>query len=199
VLSRHKQFPDPAGIAIEPIDRHPEYRAALGELEELERRLEQAEQRRNRSRAQVLGAKPSRSPLQRAKDLVAGGTIPAIDPASEQAAAAEEQKILRAAIIESTAKLDAIARDLSFEVSARLQPLHTAALLAVLQALDRLSEALDQAAAVRARLRAAGYAPASTLLPALAPEGAELLGHSSAVGMTPAWRFKQALQQRGVL
>ncbi len=186
MLSRaiQRRLPDAAAIDLPPITNDAQYRAALGELEELERRLELAEQRRNRSRAQVLGAKPGRSPLERAKDLLAGGTIPAIDPAAEQAAAGEELQILRAAIIELTAKLEAIARDLSYDQSARLQPLHNTALLGALQALDQLSEALDQAAAVRARLRAAGYGPSPVLLPQLEPEGAALLGHSSAIGMT---------------
>jgi len=199
MLSRQKRLPDPAAVDLQPIHHDPAYAAALAELEQLEGRLAQVEERRKRARARARGAPPGRSPLERAKLLARGGTIPAVNPGEELAAADEEEKVLRAGIIEATARLNEVAREVSYRVSHKFHELHAAALLAQLRALDELNEAMEAAQAVRARLRAAGYTPSSSLLPALECEGAALLGHTSAVGMTPAWRFRKTLETMGIL
>jgi hypothetical protein len=112
VLSRQKQPPDPAGMTIEPIDRHPDCQTALAALQALESRLAESEERRRRAKARLLGAKPNRSLAERAGDLVRGGHIPAVDPAQEIAAAVEEQKLLRAAMIEAQTRLDEVSREI---------------------------------------------------------------------------------------
>jgi hypothetical protein len=193
-----KRLPDPAAIALEPIAENPIYRAALTELEALEARLGQALERR-RAKARLMGAKPGRSTLERAKDLVASGKIDPTDPADDIAATAEEEQILRQAIIAKTGELDRISADLSFEVSQKFQPLHNQALLAVLTAIDDLAAALDAAAAIRARLWFANYVPRSVILPQLAPEGALVLDSSTNVGSSPAWYFRRELERRGIL
>jgi hypothetical protein len=59
--------------------------------------LAETELRRKGARARILGAKPGRSALERAKDLVAAGHIQAANPADEFAATREEEGILREA------------------------------------------------------------------------------------------------------
>ena len=153
--------------------------AVLAELEGLESRLAQSLERRKRARMRIMGAKPGRSWAARAADLVAGGRI---DPADGIATSFEEEQIFRQGIIEKTADLDAISGELSYAASQKFQSLHNQALRAVLAAVDDLSAALEAAAGVRARLRPGGYQPSSTLLPAIEPESASLLGNSAAVG-----------------
>jgi hypothetical protein len=199
VLSRAKSLPDPAAIAIDRIERHSAYREALSELEALEKRLAETELRRSKARARILGAKPRRNAIERARDLVGGGRIEPSNPAGEFAATREEEAVLREAIATASARLDSVSREISYEISKKFKGAHDAALIAVLRALDDLAAALDTAAAVRARLRAAGYQPSPILLPELAPENTGLLGSSNAIGASPAWYFKKALEQRGVL
>jgi hypothetical protein len=55
------------------IDQHPSYRTALDQLQALEKRLSETEARRRRAQARLRGTKSPRSPLERAKDLLAGG------------------------------------------------------------------------------------------------------------------------------
>jgi hypothetical protein len=48
------------------------------------------------------------------------------------------------------------------------------------------------------RGRAAGYRPSAVLLPDLIPEGAMRLG-DPVVGFSEAWRFRRALEERGII
>jgi hypothetical protein len=196
---RGTRLPDAAAIDIKPIAEHPEYHAALAVLEALEQRLAETETRRKRARARLMGAKPSRGWAERARDLVAGGRIEPTSPADEIAASADEEVILRQGISLATRRLDEVAKDLSFTASQKLQPLHNAALLAVLQAIDDLAAALDAAASIRAALRARGFSPSSVLIPELAPQEAVMIGRSTNVGASPAWYFRRELERLGAL
>jgi hypothetical protein len=72
------------------IDRDPTYGAALGQLIELEQRVAETEQRRQRAKARLRRAKPPGTPLERTKKLLAGGQIGAADPLADLKAADEE-------------------------------------------------------------------------------------------------------------
>jgi hypothetical protein len=135
----------------------------------------------------------------RARDLVAGGRIEPTNPADDLAATRQEETILRQGISLASGKLDEIARDLSYAASQQFQTLHNSALLAVLQSIDDLAAALDAGASIRAALRSRGYTPSSVLIPELAPPEAVMLGRSTSVGASPAWRFKRAIEQLGAL
>jgi hypothetical protein len=156
--------------------------------------------RRSRTQQRLRGAKPGRSVVERARDLVAGGRVEAISPAEDlRACDLEEFEILRPAIGEATRKLDEVHGDLSFPLCQRLKPQYGAALVAALYAMEDLSAALDAAAAIRARVRAGGYAPLSTVLPDTIPVAALQLGNPAAVGMSQAAFFKKILQEAGLL
>ena len=77
LLSTKKKLPDySAAIDLEPIQSDPAYAAALAELEQ---RLAETEKRRARAVARLRGAKSPRNPLDRAKELLAGGQIGAAE------------------------------------------------------------------------------------------------------------------------
>jgi len=155
------------------IDRDPTYAAAVAELTALEQRLAQTERRRQTAKARLRGAKPPGTPLQRAKQLLAGGQIGAVDPLDDLKAADEEEfQILRPALIEAHARLDEVHCNLSLAACEKLRPHYTVALRAALQAMTDLAAALDAASAVRAQLRAAGYTPLETILPSGLPQAA---------------------------
>ena len=79
-MSTKKKLPDySAAIDLEPIQSDPTYAAALAELTELEQRLAETEKRRARAVARLRGAKSPRNPLDRAKELLAGGQIGAAE------------------------------------------------------------------------------------------------------------------------
>src|SRR6516164_1388775 len=113
------------------IDQDPGYKSALAELTALERRLAETQQRRNRAKARLRGAKAAGSPLERAKKLLAAGQIGALDPLDDVKAADEEEfQILLPAIRQATTKLDEVAGDLSFAASEKMRPVYIAAVKA---------------------------------------------------------------------
>ena len=181
-------------------DQHPSYRTALDQLQALEKRLSETEARRRRAQARLRGTKSPRSPLERAKDLLAGGQIGAVDPADDARACDEEEfSVLRPAIVAATAQLDDIAGNLSFAASEKLRPHYTAAVKAALQAMTDLAAALDTLAALRNRLRERGYTPSEGRLPSGIPSAATALGSPSAVGASQAWFWLDHMQRHGVI
>jgi len=169
------------------IDHDPAYTAALAELTALETRLAETEQRRQRAKARLRGAKPAGTPVDRAKKLLAGGQIGATDPAADVRAGDEEQfSVLLPAIREQTARLDQVASELSFAASKKMRPGYIAAVKAALQAMRDLAAAIDTLGAVRSRLRELGYTPAEGILPSGVPHAATTLGSPDAVGSSQA-------------
>jgi hypothetical protein len=161
-------------------------------LQALETRLGETEQRRKRAIARIQGARPRRSAVERARDLVGGGRIESSSAADEIAATNKEYAVLRDAIAAATGRLDEVVIDLSFAASQKVQAQHRAAFAATLQALADLNASLDAAAAIRARLRSLGYVPSGVLLPALEPFGAAALGDPRIMG-TEAWRYAERI------
>src|SRR5437763_5527996 len=111
MLAAMKQRPrlaDPAALEIEPITNDPEYRAELDKLAALEARLRDTRARRDRAKARARGEKTTRSAIERARDLLAGGQVPSgAGPAAEvEACDQEEFEILRPAIAAQTARVD---------------------------------------------------------------------------------------------
>jgi hypothetical protein len=199
VLSKQKRLPDPAEIELARLDSEPAYVEVVAALTALERRLAETQARRKRARAQLMGAKPVRSTLARAKDLVAGGRIEATDPGDEIKACDAEELVLREAVIQTTAKLDEVSRDLSYAASQKIKSSYNSALLAILHSIEELAAGLDTAAAIRAKLWAAGYQPSGVILPELAPHEAMVLGSPANIGGSPAWYYRRALERLGIL
>jgi hypothetical protein len=187
-------LPNPAGLAITPIGEDPEYRAALAELTALEKRLAETEKRRQRAVARLRGTKSPRNPLDRARDLLAGGQVGAADPADEIRACHEETfSILRPAIVAATARLDEVHKELSFKINGQLKSQYVAAVTRALHAMEELIAAFDNAAAIRVRVREAGYTPLEHVVPpALAALDPKFSG-------SQAWFFRNYWENRGLL
>jgi hypothetical protein len=188
----------PAG-AIPPLAARPEYRAALAVLQPLEQRLAEAEMTRRRAVARARGDRPTRTALQRAADLVAGGVIDRSPPGNIVSAADEEIVLLRAAIGEASRQLDAVSRDFSWEASNTVKPAFDECMRRALQAMHDLASAFRDAAHVGDGLVKLGYRPSAMLLSDLCPEGAMMLGDPDAVGLSQSWRFKRALEERKII
>jgi hypothetical protein len=199
MLARQKRLPDPAELKIEPIGNDATYQAALAELQALEKGLAQSEKRRQGGLARLRGTKSPRSAVELARDLLRGGEVGANDPADDVRAADEERQILIHAIISATQQLDEIHAELSYRTCLKLRSEYAATLAAALDAMTNLANALDAAVGIRARLRDAGYAPLSTVLPDIVPQAARHLGSPENVGASQSWFFKKALQEAGLL
>ena len=181
------------------IDQDPGYKSALAELTALERRLAETQQRRNRAKARLRGAKAAGSPLERAKKLLAAGQIGALDPLDDVKAADEEEfQILLPAIRQATTKLDEVAGDLSFAASEKMRPVYIAAVKAALGACSELAVALDMLGGIRARLRELGYVPAEGILPSGVPQAATVLGSPDATSSQAAF-WREHLRRHGVI
>jgi hypothetical protein len=200
MLSRPKRLPDPGAITIEPIGTDPDYRTGLAELVALEGRLAATQQRRKRAQARLRGTKSSRPVLERARDLLAGGTVGAADPLDDVKAADEEEfQILVPAIVAATQRLDEIHAELSYQVCQKLRGEYSTTLAVALEAMSTLANALDTAAAIRARVRAAGYTPSEIVLPSGLPPAARHLGSPDAAGASQAWYWRKMLTEHGLL
>jgi hypothetical protein len=145
--------------------------------------------------ARARGAKTSRSAAERAKDLLAGGRVDPTLPGPAIAAIDEELRILQDAISEKTRALDEIARDLSYAESEKAKPQFDAAMRDALTAMALLAAATSAASELASRLYLAGYKPSGVLLPNLLPEQAWQLGDPDKA-WSPAWKFRQQLQER---
>jgi hypothetical protein len=175
------------------------YQRMRAEIMALEKRLAEAEVAKQRELARLRGAPVRRSAGERAIDLVRGGRV---DPTSAAAAAQayeEEIHILRDAICEKTAELDGVVRDLSYDASVVVKPVFDTAMRRALVAMTELAAAFRDAAGVADQLRKLGYKPSSQLLPSLFPQPVLQLGDPDAVGMSEAWRFKRALEEKGII
>jgi hypothetical protein len=198
---KRKNLRDPDTLEIARIDDDPAYAALLAELKSLEQRLKETEARRRRARARAAGGRPARSVVERAQDLVRGGQVPPFDAVAELAAADQEEfEILLPAINALRALLDDLRADLSLAVCTRVRDRHDEALVAALHAMEDLAAAFDTAAAIRARVIAAGYnSPPDGALPTLLPHAAQLLGNPAHFGQSAAWFYKNQLEKRGII
>lgn len=198
MMSKQKPLPDPASIRIDRIEADAGYAAMLAELAALEKRLDAARARRDRAEAVARGVPAGRSPLARAKDLVAGGTIPALDPPKEIAAADHEANvILRPAIMELNRQLADKRGDLSVIVGRQVGHLHEQALREAYQALQHADLAFGVAAGIRARLRAAGFDVLEFVTPGDIPPAAAVLGNGTSDGKQ-LQRWREHLEVRNV-
>jgi len=190
VMMKNRPLPDPDSLRIPRIEADANYAAMLNELAALEKRLDAARARRARAEAVQRGVSAGRSPLARAKDLLAGGTIPALDPPKEIAAADHEANaILRPAIFELNTKLADLRGDLSVIAGREVEPVHTQALREAYRALQYANVAFGVAAGIRARLRAAGFDPLEFITPFDVPPGAAVLGDGVSDGkQLQRWR-----------
>jgi hypothetical protein len=196
---RHFLQPAQSIDDLAPIVERPQYREILGELQALEALHSQKENDRKRLLARARGEKTKRAAAERARDLLAGGKIDPTDPADGITAVDEELAILRSAIGEKTRALDAVAIDLSYSESEKVKHQFDQLMRDALAAMEALAGAFGTAAGLADRLARAGYRPSAILLPNLIPEGAMQLGDPSVVGMSQAWRFKKALEERGIV
>ena len=191
------RLPDPAMISITPADDDPAYKALIDELAKFEERLAETRARRQRAQALRRGVPAGRPAFERAKDLLKGGTIPALDPDRELAACDEEEfGVLRPAITELNRQIADRRGDLSLAACRKVEAQHTAAIRAMFRAIEDLNVALGVAAGIRARVKSAGYLPLESLLPAFMPPA--LLALNTAVG-GQVWLWRQILERHGVI
>jgi hypothetical protein len=194
------KLPDVDGLHIPPIRENPAYKAIEAELLALEKRFAETESRRKSALARAKGAKSSRSAVERARDLVAGGRVqgkPNI--ADELAAIAEEDQILTTAIFEATARLNEIGANLSFEISQKHRAVYDAAMVATLRAIEDLAAAIGVSGGLLDRMRAAGYRPTSACFPDVVPAAVWALGSPDHAWFSQAWRFKHTLEDMGII
>ena len=167
-------------LKLEPIERaNPEYAALIAKISEMERRLSETRRRRARAEALKRGAKSGRGELDRAMDLANGGTIPGLTPDAEIIACDEEEHVLRRGIMQLAEQAEDMRGEISLALARRLQPEHTAHLRAAVAAIAAMNKAFADAAALRARLRDAGYMPIPAVLPDTMPPAALGLSESS--------------------
>jgi hypothetical protein len=194
-----KNLRDPAEMKLPRLEEDPRYRAVAEELTALETRLAEAERRERVGEARRRGQKPTRGTLERARDLVAGGSIVASDPQAEIAAATEEQLILREACNEKREQLAAVRGAISFEACKKFAEANADALRNALEAATQLHIALEVGRVIRGMLIGSGYElNAAVLAIHMFPAGAAL-GDPDRVGMTPAAMFKQWLIDRAIV
>lgn len=198
-VTRFKNLRDPVEADIPKLDANPKYRVAVAELAALEGRLAEAEKRQRVAEARRRGHKPTASLADRAAALVSGGSVTAFSADAEHAAADEERAILRAAIFEQRAKVDALVGELSFEVCKRLAPLNAEALVNALLATQSLFDALESNRVLRSRILTAGYQLNSTAMPTHIFPAACTLGDPDRVGLTAAATFKSWLAANGII
>jgi len=176
-MKTQTRLPDPESLRIPSIESDAGYAALLAEIAAFERRIDAARARRESAQALARGVPAGRSPLARAKDLIAGGTVQALDPPKEVSAADHEEfVILKPAIMELNRKLADLRGDLSLRAAKSVAHIHTQALIEAYRALQHANIAFGVAAGVRARLRAAGYDVLEFVTPYQIPPGAAVLG-----------------------
>jgi hypothetical protein len=164
-----------AAMKIEPIDRDPELSRLNAELAALEHRIEETRQRRLRAEAIRRGVPARSSPMDLARSMIAGGSVPAIDPARELQACDREEGILLRAIREVSEAIDNRRDDLSFEEASRLQPAYREILRAAFKAMQETYAAFEAATQVRRELRDAGFG-VSIILPDHVPPAVLSIG-----------------------
>jgi cob(I)alamin adenosyltransferase len=184
-----KPLPDPETINLPHIEKDAGYRSLQEQIAALEKRLDEARQRRLRAEALQRGVKPGRAPMARALDLLRGGTVSSASPAQEIVAADHEiYEILRPALGELGNQLFELRGNLSLTACRRVQALHRDALREVLSCIENLNVAVRVATGIRARVRAAGYDPLEPVLPSsAAPPAALVLGDRYDGKQTSMW------------
>jgi len=183
----------PTGLI--PLHDHPEMRALAAEEAALKGRMEDAEQRSARAKVRGTAPRIERSATDRARDLVAGGTIPSAEPRAETAAAEEEIYILRQAIFELSDRRATVVSRLNFEVSKSRAAQNVAALRKLDAAFANVHEAVAELHGIYSDLAGAGYTPRTDVLPAPIPRGAYLLGDPAQHGNHAAWAFREWLHK----
>jgi hypothetical protein len=199
-MKHRPRLADPAALEIEPAINDAEFRAELDSLAALETRLRNTCVRRDRAKARARGQKTTRSAIERAKDLLAGGQVPSgANPGAEvEACDQEEFEILRPAIAAQIARVDELRSALSFTAANKLRAPHEAALLRAYHALEDLAAAIDATLVISTRLRAAGYDERYDVLPLLVPHVLAVHSRPDLTG-SAAWSLRRELQQRGLL
>jgi chromatin segregation and condensation protein Rec8/ScpA/Scc1 (kleisin family) len=199
VLMKFKPLRDPSEASITKLSDDPRYKAVAQDLHALEERYRQAENRKRIARARSSGQKPNRPISDRARDLLAGGSVSATSHAGELEAALEEQRILRHAIQEHNEKVAAVKGEISFEICQRFASQNADALRNALEATQALFDSLEANRVLRGRLIGAGFEISEAALPTNAFPSACALGDPDRVGMTPAWVFKTWLKAKGII
>jgi len=201
MLKRHKQkLLDPAETAIPLLQDQPDYCAAKAQLDALNLRLNETDKRRAKAlaRAKAGAAAVTRSPVERAADLVAGGFVPAVTTDAELIACDEERDILRRAISEQNERIAEVVSALSYDVCKEFLDQHHSAMRAVLAAMEQMHDAIGAVAAIRGKIGAAGYRVRTDILPMPFPREAILLGDPNN-GNGSAASFRRVLQREGVV
>ena len=195
-----KPLRDPAEVRLEPLEKDPKYAAAQRELAAIDERIAEADHRRNVARARTRGQKPTRSVLERAKALVAGGQVVASTPEAELSAAEEELAILTAARMKLFEQLEQIRGELGYAANLAFAQIDAEAARQILAAMGAIFDSLEAMRVARGRLHGGGYGVSETALvplylPAIAL--ASQFGDPGRSG-TLAWNFRQQLEQRGI-
>jgi hypothetical protein len=190
---------DPAEINLPKLADDPRYKALVADQTALERRYAEAEQRRKVAEARRRGQKATRSDVERAKALVAGGSVPATSPDAEIIAAQEELVVLRTAIFVKHEEIAALVSEMSYNVNKRLAPLNAGCLRQTLAAVESLHQALEAARVLRVRIIDAGYEVHHAVLQVHVFQAGAALGDPDRIGLTPAALFKTWLIQQGIV
>jgi hypothetical protein len=182
--------------SIIPLHQHPEMTALRAEHDALVARMAEAEQRS--ARAKLVGAAPKveRSAADRARDLVAGGTIPSAEPRAELAASEQEMVILRAAIGELEDRRTSVVSRLNFDASKAREAENLAALRRLDAAFAATHAAVAELHQIYSDLTAAGFTPRTDVLPAPIPRAAYLLGDPATHGNLAAYAFRRWLNDK---
>jgi hypothetical protein len=190
---------DPAEIPLAKLTDDPKYKAAAADLAAMERRYAEAERRMKIAQARRSGQKPTQSIVDRAKALVAGGTVSASSPEDEMVAAQDELDTLRKGIFDQRGVIAALVSELSYNINRRLAPLNADCLRQVMAAVESLHQALEAARVLRVRIIDAGYEVRHDVLKVhIFPAGAAL-GDPDRVGLTPAALLKTWLTEQGIV
>lgn len=189
---------DPAEFDIPPISNDPEYSRALAEINSALEHLKEIDRRREIAVAIASGnTVPGRNVMQRARDLMAGATIPATDPARTIAACDEEARIIQAGIREMRAGIAEIVAEHTLAMASRFRKEVAAAYRAEVEAMRALLDAHEVVVTLMTRLKAAGYGPIETYLPSFAPWPViQQLGTDQNGGWF--WRTRKFIEENGL-
>jgi hypothetical protein len=190
---------DPLEMTLPRIEENPRYAAVAAEISAIQARMKQAEQRERVAGARQRGQQPTRSLVERAADLLKGGTVVSSEPTGELEAAQQEQFILRKAEFAARDRLDAVVGELSHEACLKFAGLNADALRAALAAATDLHLSLEVARLIRGKLLGSGYWINDAALPTHMFPVAAAVGDPNRVGASPAALFKQWLRDRGVI
>jgi len=191
---------DLSSIDLAPIADHPRVREINRELDDILRRIAQAENRerraRERGRARRTGATPNNPAILSA--LLSGGKIDSASPEDEIAASHEEQRILHIARLKAIGRKNEIIAELSVEANTTLIEFNKSIQLSILQAIEHLSACYAKNYELRNKLLAAGYLCCDHVLPSFALGCAHMAGDPAFSG-GEAHRLRRFLTERGLV